>query len=252
MTEVQQQASAIPPSDLEIGLTNGIIRRAQRRPRFRDPLTLLPRALSKLYSIWIGLTYPFASKGRNLSFHFASQLDRQRSTRISLGSSISLKKDAWLNVATEDPTGEPVIVIDDNCNIGYGSIVSAKNQIHLERDVLIGQQVLIVDHNHGYEDITLPIVQQGITDGGTIRVGQGTWIGRGAAIVCSRGHLTIGRNCVIAVNTVVTRSVPDYCLVWGNPATIIRQYDPETGTWRIGPKKNRTVRPQSAAISADK
>ena len=48
----------------------------------------------------------------------------------------------------------PLIVIDDNCHIGYGSIISAKNRIHLERDVLVGQQVIIVDHNHAYEDIT--------------------------------------------------------------------------------------------------
>ena len=186
MSEVQQQASAIPPSDLEVGLTNETIRRAQHRPRFGDPLQLLPRGLNKLYSIWISLTYPFASKGRNLSFHFTSQVDRQRSVRISLGNSISLRKDAWLSVATEDPTGEPVIVIDDNCNIGYGSIISAKNRIHLERDVLIGQQVLIVDHNHRYEDTTLPIVKQGITEGGRIRIGQGSWIGHGAAIICSK------------------------------------------------------------------
>ena len=178
-------------------------------------------------------------------------MDRQRAVRISLGNSVTLKKDAWLNVATEDPTGEPVIVIDDNCNIGYGSIISAKNRIHLERDVLVGQQVLIVDHNHRYEDITLPIVKQGITEGGRIRIGQGSWIGRGVAIVCSRGQLTIGRNCVIAVNTVVTRSIPDYSLVWGNPATIIRQYDPEAQAWRIGPVKNRT-RPQAASAPTGK
>ena len=252
MTGVQQQASAIPPSDLEITLTNKTVRRAQHRPRFEDPLLLLPRGLTKLYSIWISLTYPFASKGSNLTFHLTSQLSRQRSVRISLGNSISLKKDAWLNVATEDPTGEPVIVIDDNCSIGYGSIVSAKNRIHLERDVLVGQNVLIVDHNHRYEDTTLPIVKQGITDGGRIRIGQGSWIGRGAAIVCSRGQLTIGRNCVIAVNTVVTRSIPDYSLVWGNPATIIRQYDPETRAWRIGPTKKRTARSQAASVPTGK
>jgi acetyltransferase-like isoleucine patch superfamily enzyme len=252
MTGVQQPASAIPPSDLEVNLTNKSMRQDQRRPPFGDPLELLPKGLTKLYSIWVGLTYPFASKGRNLSFHFTSRLDRQRAVRISLGNSVSLKKDAWLSVATEDPTGEPVIVIDDNCHVGYGSIISAKNRIHLERDVLIGQQVLIVDHNHHYEDTTLPIINQGITEGGRIRIGQGSWIGRGAAIVCSRGQLTIGRNCVIAVNTVVTRSIPDYCVVWGNPATIIRQYDPETRAWRMGPVKNTTTRFHAASVPTGK
>ncbi len=212
-----------------------------RRP-LADPLELVPKGLTKLYSIWVSLTYPFASKGRNLSFHFTSQLDRQRAVRISLGNSVSLRKDAWLSVATEDPTGEPVIVIDDNCHIGYGSIISARNRIHLERDVLVGQQVLMVDHNHAYEDITTPVVKQGVTEGGTIRIGQGSWIGRGAAIICPRGELTIGRNCVVAVNSVVTRSIPDYSVVFGSPATIIRQYDPETRAWRIGSNGSRGAR----------
>ena len=138
---------------------------SNRRP-FPDPFEFLPRGLTKLHSIWVSLTYPLASKGRNMSFHFASHLDRQKATRISLGNSISLRKDAWLNVATDDSTGEPVIVIDDNCHIGYGSIISAKNRIHLERDVIVGQQVLMVDHNHAYEDITIPIANQGVTEGG--------------------------------------------------------------------------------------
>jgi len=211
-----------------------------RRP-FQDPLEFLPRGLTKLYSTWVSLVYPFASKGRNLSVHFTSQLQRQRAVRISLGNSVLIHKDAWLNVATEDPTGEPVIVIDDNCSIGYGAMLSARNRIHLERDVLVGQHVAILDHNHAYEDIVAPISKQGITEGGRIRIGQGCWIGRGSAILCARGELTIGRNCVIAINSVVTRSIPDYSVVFGSPATIIRQYDPETRAWRIGPKGNRNV-----------
>jgi len=224
------------------------VRHRNHRPRFKDPLDLLPRGLTKLNSIWISLVYPFASKGRNLSFHFTSHLDRQRSVRISIGNSVSVQKDAWLNVATDDPTGEPVIVIDDNCSIGYGTMISAKNRIHLERDVLVGQQVVILDHNHAYEDIMTPISQQGITEGGRVRIGRGSWIGRGSAIMCARGELTIGRNCVVAVNSMVTRSIPDYSVVFGSPATIIRQYDPETRAWRLGPKGNRDAQIEALSV----
>jgi len=130
-------------------------------------------------------------------------------------------------------------VVDDNCIVAFGSIISAKNRIHLERDVNVAQQVLIMDHNHAYEDIEVPIVKQGITEGGRIRIGEGSWIGHGAAILCSRGELTIGRHCVVAANSVVTRSIPDYSVVFGIPATIIRQYDPETRAWRMGQVKGR-------------
>ena len=199
-----------------------------------DPLRFLSRVLNKLYSLWVGLTYPFASTGRKLDLHSTSQISRRDAPRIKLGHAVSLRKEAWLNVAEVDSSNEPAIIIEDNSAVGSHTIISAKNLIHIERDVLIAQWVLIVDHNHAYEDITVPIVNQGITAGGKIRIGQGSWIARGAVIVCPKGELSIGRNCVVAANSVVTRSIPDYSLVAGLPARIIRQYDPTTKTWRIG------------------
>jgi acetyltransferase-like isoleucine patch superfamily enzyme len=204
-----------------------------RRP-FADPLEIFSKGLKKLYSGWVSLTYPFASIGRNVSFHFTSRISRQRATRISLGNSINVSDHVWLNVATDDPVGEPTIVIEDGCHIGYDSIISGKNQVHLERDVLVGQQVVIQDHNHAYEDLDIPIINQGITEGGRIRIGEGSWIGRGAAILCSRGELTIGRHCVVSANSVVMQSIPDYSVVLGIPATVIRHYDPGRRAWRMG------------------
>src|ERR1700741_1965768 len=67
-----------------------------RRP-FEDPLDLFPRGLKKVYSIWVSKTYPFASIGHNVSFHFTSKLSRQRAGRISLGDSVSIGEHAWLN-----------------------------------------------------------------------------------------------------------------------------------------------------------
>jgi acetyltransferase-like isoleucine patch superfamily enzyme len=219
-----------------------------------DPLSLLPKVLTKLNSLWIKRTYPFASIGHGVSFHFTSKLSRQRSPRISLGNSVTIGDHAWLNVATDDHTGEPTIVIEAGCVIASGSILSARNRVHLERDVNIAQQVLVMDHNHAYEDIRVPIIKQGVTEGGRIRIGEGSWIGHGAAIVCSRGELTIGRHCIVSANSVVTRSIPDYSVVFGMPATIIRQYDPETESWRMGqvkaaglPDRKNFVRPGSAS-----
>ena len=207
-----------------------------------DPLELFPKGLTKLYSLWVGGTYPFASIGSNVSFHYTSRVCRSRATRIRLGNGVSLREYAWLNVATDDFVGDPTIVMEDNCHLGFGSIISGRNLIHLERDVLIGQMVLIVDHNHTYEDVEQPVIDQGVNGSGTIRIGQGTWIGHGAAIIAPRSALTIGRNCVIAANSVVMRSIPDYSVAAGYPATIIRQYDPKTKTWRMGRNDARVAR----------
>jgi acetyltransferase-like isoleucine patch superfamily enzyme len=202
-------------------------------PPSQDPLRVLPRALTKLYSIWVSLTYPFVSVGRNLSAHYTCRLDKHSAAAIKLGNSICLGKDAWLNVP-KGAQGNVGLVIDDNCRIGSRCQISAKNSIHVEHDVIISPSVLVMDHNHEYEDTVLPILKQGITQGGTIRIGEGSWIGHCAAIICSRGELTVGRNCVIGANSVVTRSIPPYSVVAGNPARVVKTFDPAKQAWIRG------------------
>lgn len=222
-----------------------MVRRA--RPS-NDPLDLLPRAITKLYSLWLSHTYPLASVGKNASFHFTSKICRARATRISLGDDVSLREYAWLNVATDDYIGDPVIVLEENCHVGFGSIISARNLIHLERKVLVGQMVIIMDHNHSYEAIDIPVIDQGVSGNGRIHIGEGTWIGHGASIICPRGTLTIGKNCVIAANSMVTRSIPDYSVVFGNPAKIIKQFDPVNQTWIIGSTRNAVAHSEPALM----
>ncbi len=218
-----------------------------RRP-LEDPLELIPRLLTKMKSLWLSRLYPFASIGRDVSFHFTSKVSRSRSPRISIGNGVRIERHAWLNVATPEPEGEPIILIEDKCIVSSESIISALNRIHLEHGVAIAQSVVIQDHNHGYEDINLAVLDQGITEGGRIRIGQGTWVGHGACIICPRGELTIGRNCVIAANSMVMRNIPDYSVVAGIPATIIRQYDPEKRVWRAGGRERKAAQSVDSAL----
>ena len=87
-------------------------------------------------------------------------------------------------------------------------MISAKNQIVLEADVLLSPSVLLMDHSHEFGDPELPITKQGLTSGGRILVERNCWLGYGAAIVCNRGELIIGRNSVVGANAVVTRRFP--------------------------------------------
>jgi acetyltransferase-like isoleucine patch superfamily enzyme len=209
--------------------------RARSHARFQDPLKLVPRVMRRLHSEWLRLTYPFAAIGSKTSIHPTCFIERRNAHRIKLGSNVSIEKDACLRLCVPlAEEGDPVIVIDNNCVIHWRSQIDAKNRIHLEAGVLVAQDVLIVDQNHAYEDIATPIKDQGLTGGGRIRIGQGSFIAHGAAIIASRGNLVLGRNCVVAAHSVVTRSAPPYSVLSGNPAIVVRQFDPIKQIWVVG------------------
>jgi len=200
-----------------------------------DPLRFLPRSLTKLYSIWVSLTYPFASNGNNLSVHYTCDLLRSRAHRIKLGNSVQILKDAVIDVLVPpEQNGNPIVVVDDHAQIGYRCVISAKNGIHIERDVIMAQSVLITDHGYADGVGKSSHAQPGVTEGGRIRIGEGSWLGQGAAIVCTGGDLILGRNCVVAAKAVVTRSFPPHSVIFGNPARVIKQFDPAKKAWVLG------------------
>lgn len=194
-------------------------------------LRSFPRLAAKVHTLWLKATYPFAAFGEKVSIPFSCQISRSMAPGISLGDNVTLSRDVWLNVAPGSENSEAKIILGNGCEIGRRSTISARNRIVLEADVLMAPSVLIMDHNHEYSDVDVPIRHQGVTRGGRIFIERNCWLGHGAVIVCNRGELTIGRNSVVGANAVVTRSFPAYSVIAGNPATLIRTYDRQTGNW---------------------
>ncbi|WP_339138596.1 MAG: acyltransferase [Candidatus Electrothrix sp. GW3-4] len=146
---------------------------------------------------------------------------------ISIGSNVCIRENVWLN-AHGFPKRDCVIKINDNTYIGDDAHIYAINSIIIERDVLIGNRVYISDNLHKYNEITVPISLQGVNKIGDVVLGSGSWIGEN---VCILGA-TIGKNCVVGANSVVTRNIPDYSVVAGAPARVIKKYDLKEGRWR--------------------
>lgn len=199
-----------------------------------DPLLLLSRIFNKLHSLWLVWTYPFASVGTDFWAHHTCDVRRPIARHIKIGNSVWIARDAWLNIPFIPNNSEPVILLDDGSKIGRRCMISAKNRVHIGRNTALSPSVLIMDHNHAFEDVTVGIEEQGITEGGTIRIEEGCWIGYGAAILCGQGELVIGRNSVVGANSVVSRSIPPYSVVAGNPARVVKQFDPAKGKWVLG------------------
>lgn len=216
-------------------------------------LSFIPCILTKIYSRWVSATYPFASVGRDVSVHYTCEVGRRVARRIEIGNSVTIGKHAWiLSTVAADGAKEPCLIIGDNCLIDRFSQILARNYVQLERDVMVSSSVLIADHLHAYEDVTVPIRNQGATQGGRIYIRQGCWIGRGAAIVCDHGELELGCHCVVAANSLVTRSFPAYSVIAGNPARVVKQYDPVKKVWVLGSSRAAelaSIKQEQATVS---
>lgn len=125
----------------------------------------------------------------------------------------------------EMETDEPIIVIGDRCNVGRGSSIVARCHVVIEDDVTIAPNVYITDHNHAYEDVSIPISQQWPTEA-PVRVGAGSWLAAGATVLPGAD---IGRNVTVAAGAVVRGTIPDYAVVAGVPGRVVRRFQPGEG-----------------------
>jgi len=152
--------------------------------------------------------------------------------RISIGRRVNIQPYTWMAAMVNDlpivNAFDPWIEIQDGVTIGRFCQITISNGLIIESDVLITEGVLITDTVHGYEDIETPILRQRMFNRGPIRIKQGAWIGNGARIV---GAVTIGKNSIVGANAYVDKDVPDYCLVGGVPAKILKRFDEKVGEW---------------------
>ncbi len=119
--------------------------------------------------------------------------------------------------------GTKNVVIGDNVIIPNGTTLGTlpgnkDSIIYIDNDVLLGPNVAIYSSTHNFKDISKPIKDQGYKIANT-HLKSGCWIGINSVILPG---VTIGKNSVVAANSVVNSNVPDYTVVAGAPAKIIK------------------------------
>ncbi|WP_312364794.1 DapH/DapD/GlmU-related protein [Sphingobacterium sp.] len=94
-----------------------------------------------------------------------------------------------------------------------------KLSIVIEDDVMIGSGVHIYVNNHKFDDITIPIIDQGYYPDLPVILKKGCWIGANTIILPG---VTIGENSVVGAGSVVTKSIPKNVVAVGNPAKVLK------------------------------
>jgi len=146
------------------------------------------------------------------------------------------------------------VLIKENCTIGENTLITVNNRtnkeiqftinsnVYLGRDNFfsVGKLIFIGDYcifgnkcslicsDHIFETPLTPYAFTGNSFEKEIRVGVNCWFGHGVSIV---GNVKIGHGSIIGANTLVTKDVPPFSMVVGNPARVIKTYNFDTNQW---------------------
>lgn len=116
------------------------------------------------------------------------------------------------------------ISIGSNTVLNRGAHLNAtEGSIDIGKYCHIGKFLTIYAFNHNYES-TISIPYDKIKIAGKIIIKDYVWIGANVMIVPG---VTIGEGVVIGAGSVVTKDVPDYAVIGGNPAKILKYRDKE-------------------------
>ena len=145
---------------------------------------------------------------------------------ISIGNRVRIYPGARME--THD-SGE--IIIGNDCSIAQNfHVTSGKNKLIIgDRTTVLGN-VFITNIDHEYRNIEEHIMEQPMIYKETI-IGENCFIGFGAAI---QAGTILGKQCIVGTNAVVRGTFPDYSVIVGVPAKVVKHYDKEAGEWVKG------------------
>ncbi|MUP42197.1 acyltransferase [Gramella aestuarii] len=164
---------------------------------------------------WIIIYYFFARHLPHYTMFYSFGLDRIRNfvckqMFLTSGNRIKVGQGAIIG------TGATITIGDDS---GIGKKCTVSNAT-IGNNVMMGEEVRFFAANHKFDDLREPMIIQGMTPLRTVVVDDDVWIGARAMILPSVKK--IGKGSIIAAGAIVTKDVPEYAIVGGNPAKILK------------------------------
>ncbi len=169
---------------------------------------------------WIrAFQFAYLRRGKGSVIYRSVRRDLVPFQQFSLGRNSVVEDFSCLNNAV----GE--ILIGDHSRVGLGNTIIGP--VHIGNHVHLAQNITVSGLNHSYKDISQYIHQQPVSKN-LILIEENVWIGSNSIIVAG---VTIHSHTVVAAGSVVTKNVPPYSVVAGNPAKVIKQYQFESNEW---------------------
>lgn len=169
---------------------------------------------------WLrAVSFLYIKKGKNAVIYSSVRKDITPFNKFELGERSVIESFGVINNAVGD------ILIGRDSRMGIGGVLIGPAKIG--NNVQIAQNVTISGLDHKYEDVTQIIIAQGVFVS-LISISDNVWIGANAVI--TRG-VSIGKHAVVAASSVVTKNVPEYTVVGGIPAKVLKQYNMNTKKW---------------------
>ncbi|ANH80933.1 hypothetical protein A8C56_08005 [Niabella ginsenosidivorans] len=139
---------------------------------------------------------------RGISYRFPKNIEME--SNITIGKNTSFFAE---NIPSKG------LLIQDGVSIGGYCHIDFSGGIIIKKDAHIAHRVSISTHDHGYDYKNPPV-------GKSLEIGEGAFIGSDSCIL--HNVSVIGKKAVIGTGAIVTKDVPDYAVVAGNPARIIK------------------------------
>ena len=122
------------------------------------------------------------------------------------------------------------IVFEDNISIGQNLhiISGGEQELRIGRNTTFSANVFVTNIDHKYNEVNKHILEQPLVKTNT-QIGENCFIGYGVVI---QAGTILGKQCIVGANAVVRGTFPDYCVIVGVPARIVKRYDEQSAIWR--------------------
>lgn len=158
----------------------------------------------------------YQHRGRGSKIYGSVRMDTPPYRKFSLGRHSVVESFCCINNAVGD------VIIGDHTRIGIHNTIIGP--VSIGSHVNLAQGITVTALNHNFTNKNKRIDEQGITTK-QVTIGDDVWIGANAVILPG---VTIGRHVVVAAGAVVTKDVPDNCIVGGVPAKVIKELRDES------------------------